>query len=241
MKVNPKLGRTGRWWILALALAMGMLQAAAAAEYGEWRFEVKLDDSPIGYHKFDVRREGSVTTVQSEADFKVRFLFFTAYRYRHEYREVWDGNCLAELRSSTDDNGKPLAVYGGLSAGGFDISADQGRRRLESCVMSFAYWNPAILGQDALVNAQTGEYVPVTVRMSGEQPVSVDGQLVAARRFDLTAEDKQIAIWYGPAGEWLGLEAEVDGGRTLRYELAEWPTTASTWASIPSELAQEES
>ena len=107
--------------------------------------------------------------------------------------------------------------------------------------MSFAYWNPAILGQDALVNAQTGEYVPVTVRMSGEQPVSVDGQLVAARRFDLTAEDKQIAIWYGPAGEWLGLEAEVDGGRTLRYELAEWPTTASTWASIPSELAQEES
>ena len=59
--------------------------------------------------------------------------------------------------------------------------------------------------------------------------------------FDLTAEDKQIAIWYGPAGEWLGLEAEVDGGRTLRYELAEWPTTASTWASIPSELAQEES
>ncbi len=232
---------SGRAWPIMLAVALTSAQHAAAAEYGEWRFEVKLDDTPIGYHNFEVRRDGSVTKVSSEADFKVRFLFFTAYRYRHEYSEVWDENCLAELRSSTDDNGKAFAVYGGKNTDGFDISAQQVQDTLQPCVMSFAYWNPAILLQDALVNAQTGEYVPVTTEVLGEEPISVGGTPVNAKRFELEAEGRRIVIWYGPSGEWLGLESEVEGGRTLRYVLAEWPTTTSTWASLPADIGREES
>lgn len=62
-----------------------------------------------------------------------------------------------------------------------------------------------------------------------------------AKRFELEAEGRRIAIWYGPSGEWLGLESEVEGGRTLRYVLAEWPTTTSTWASLPADIGREES
>jgi hypothetical protein len=36
--------------------------------------------------------------------------------------------------------------------------------------MTFAYWNPDLLGQSRLLNVQTGEYLDVQVRALGEEP-----------------------------------------------------------------------
>ncbi len=228
------------FWSIATA-ALVSLQAVGAAEQRELRFQVQLDDSPIGYHSYRIKRRGPVTIVDSEAEFKVRFLLFTAYRYRHEYREVWEGNCLAELTSKTDDNGKGYSVHGGRGAEGFDVSAKQGQATLDSCVMSFAYWNPAILRQGALINAQTGEFVSVGVEPAGEELIATDNGVVMANRYQLTAGEKEIVVWYGPSGEWLGLESEIKNGRKLRYVLARDSGGTSNWADSSDETGQGDS
>ena len=227
-------------WSAVIAAVLSM-QAVGATEQRKLRFEVQLDESPIGFHRYRIDRRGPVTIVDSEAEFKVRFLLFTAYRYSHEHREVWEGNCLAELSSRTDDNGKAYTVHGGRSADGFDVNAKQGQATLEACVMSFAYWNPAILRQGALINGQTGRLEPVDVVPAGEELIETGRGAVMAERYQLTAGEKQIVVWYGPSGEWLGLESEVKNGRKLRYVLAEDSGGTTSWADSAADAGHGDS
>jgi hypothetical protein len=98
------------------------------------------------------------------------------------------------------------------------VAGPGGEARLPGCVMSFAYWDPRILGATRLLNSQTGELMPVSVVERGTERVNVAGRNVAATRHRLSAPDLQIDLWYAD-GRWVALEAPTPGGRTLRYEL----------------------
>jgi hypothetical protein len=192
---------------LALALCGAALQAAAAAPTGEWIFRALLDGEPIGQHRFSVSGEGDERRVVSEADFAVKFLGITAYRYRHRATERWQGNCLNALDSTTDDDGRPAAVR-----------VDR-TDALQGCVMSFAYWNPAIQTQTRLLNAQTGRFETVQVRRIGSGSIEVRGKPVEANEFRITGAAQPIVVWYTPRGDWVGLDSIVAGGRKLSYRL----------------------
>jgi len=54
----------------------------------------------------------------------------------------------------------------------------------------------------------------------GAKAMTVQGQSVLATRHRITGTGLRIDLWY--VGErWVALEALTDGGRRLRYELAE--------------------
>jgi hypothetical protein len=191
----------------AFALAGVAQTVAAAGPTGEWAFRALLDGEPIGQHRFSVSGEGDERQVLSRAEFAVKFLGITAYRYRHQATERWRGNCLTALDSTTDDDGKPEAVR-----------ADEGDA-LKGCVMSFAYWNPAIQTQTRLLNAQTGRFETVQVRRTGSGSVEVRGKPVEANEYRITGAAQPIVVWYTPRGEWVGLDSIVAGGRKLSYRL----------------------
>lgn len=201
-------------------LPLGLLFASvlAHAEIRDWTFRVWLDDREIGRHRYTVEAEGDARVVRSSAQYDVRVLFFDAYRYRHEARERWDGRCLRSLVSSTDDNGERQAVSAVTRGGHLEVERTRGREAYDGCVMSFAYWDPRILAARRLLNSQTGELVPVTVELRGEQTIESRGKPQHATRYRLQAPDLEIDLWY--AGDrWIALEALVAGGRRLRYEL----------------------
>lgn len=219
--------RSSRRWLHAslAALTLGLLATAPAAsaaggEDRTWRFRVFLDDREIGTHEFRVRRDEGLERVEIDARFDVRFLFINAYRYRHQNVEVWQNGCLQHIESQTDDNGDMLQVRGRTGADGFVVGGAEGDTVLDSaCVSSFAYWNPEFLSARRLLNAQTGEYLPVTVEAAGEELLVVDGRELPARRFTVAMEDGRITLWYHrDNGQWLALESPTPGGRTLRYE-----------------------
>ncbi len=141
--------------LLALTIP---LHAQAASE---WRFTAYLDDKPIGYHRFALSEENGERRLVSEARFDVKFLFVSAYRYAHDNREYWRGDCLARIEAVTDANGKNYRVRGHLSNDEFEVDTGREQTALPACVMSFAYWNPLFLQQPRLLNAQNGEYLDV--------------------------------------------------------------------------------
>lgn len=169
-----------------------------------WSFRVTLDGEPIGEHRFVVRSQGGRWSVTSEARFEVRILGIRAYRYRHEARESWQNGCLRSLESTTDDDGRPQQVQRRFDAG---------------CTFSFAYWNPAMLAQSQLVNAQTGRAEEVSVARLGEARLDVRGAEVNAVRWRIDGPQPPLEVWYSPQGEWLGLDSTVAGGRKLSYRL----------------------
>lgn len=212
---------------LALAFAcllpFGPVLAVTDAEEGpgdEWRFRVYLDDSEIGYHNFSLIDEGDTRRMMTEAEFRVKFLFITAYEYEHVNREVWQDDCLKEINARTNANGKEFEVYGVREDDRFALDATDGRNEVPGCVKSFAYWNPDILDEPVLLNSQTGELLPVTVEPVAVEKLNVRGMETEARRYRLLARGMELDIWYSSEDQrWLRLESTVKGGRKLRYVL----------------------
>ena len=192
--------------------------ARAADDSREWRFEVFLEDSPIGSQVFRLSQDGDRSRIDIEAQLDVKFLFFTAYSYRHSNEEIWEDGCLARIESTTDDNGKPFRVNGTLADEGFVVETAVSRATLPDCVRTFAYWNEDHLRAARLLNSQNGEYTPITMRELGEEDVAFHGAAVKARRIALEGPDLRIDLWYARSdGDWLRLESKSKGGRTLRY------------------------
>jgi hypothetical protein len=208
--------------VLSINTAWAGIPESEALQQEEryWKFRVYLDDRDIGFHEFTVVGDGRDARVEIDARFDVKFLFITAYTYRHTNVEVWRDGCLQRIESETDANGDLIEVAGNLSEAGFELDGSGVVRVVESdCVKTFAYWNPAILQSDRLLNAQTGEWVPVTVSEQGLETLEVAGTAIAARRYQISMEEGAIDLWYhGDNGQWLALEAPTEGGRILRYE-----------------------
>ena len=180
---------------------------AVTAQSQKWDFQVFLDDQPIGHHHFTLRDSATERELKSEARFDVKLLFITAYRYAHDATERWRGNCLAQITARTDDNGKKSEV------GAEPAIAP------ESCVMSFAYWNPEMLQQTRLLNAQTGKLETVTITAMGEEKISLRGTQTPAKRYRITGPKHPIDLWYGSDRSWLALQSTLESGRRLRYQL----------------------
>lgn len=212
---------------ILLTLAACALAAAASAagiddpgrDVREWNFRVFLDDAEIGYHRFELVREDDTRRVSTEARFRVGFLFLTAYRYEHVNEETWEGDCLREIESRTDDNGREFEVSGSQRENRFAVTAGERPIVADDCVKTFAYWNPAILEEDRLLNSQTGELLPVTIERVAREVLDVKGEPVPAVRYRLSSRNLELDIWYSDRDEWLALESTVKGGRKLRYEL----------------------
>ena len=198
---------------LAVVLLATALAAHAADGTRVYAFKAFLDDRPIGGHRFTVVTEGSDRRVTSEADFAVKFIGITAYRYHHHAQEQWSGDCLASLVSSTDDDGKPAGVRLVKNGDVDEITTSAGKKTESGCLMSYAYWNPAMREQKRLINPQTGKVDAVTVARVADGHVMVDGKDVAATDWRITGGESPVDVWISDQGDWVGLDSMVGNGK----------------------------
>lgn len=204
-----------------LFLAPRILLGNELSDEREWNFRVFLDESEIGYHRFSLSGDAVESYVTSEADFRVKFLFVTAYRYRHSNSETWQGDCLQRIESETNANGDKVSVSGSVGPGGFRISGGDDDEPAGACVKTFAYWDPDFLTEAELLNSQTGEMMPVKVESLQPESLIVHGEPILAQKYRLSAEGMELFLWYSQDDqEWLGLQSTTKGGRKLRYVLS---------------------
>ena len=81
-------------------------------------FNVYRNESKIGYHKLNFKREEDRIIASIEIKFEVNFLGFTLYDYFHKNKEVWIADSLFKLKTNTDvdrtyswKHKLPVAVY----------------------------------------------------------------------------------------------------------------------------------
>ncbi|MDR7332131.1 DUF6134 family protein [Roseateles asaccharophilus] len=195
----------------ASRLIVLLLAACGAVQAQTWDFAVALDGKPIGSHRFVVSGAEATREVHSQARFDVKLLGLTLFRYRHEAHERWQGDCLAQLKSSTDDDGKP-------------VKADVKREPGDGCLMGFAYWHPQLHTQTRLLNPQTGLVEDARFERMPDAALAVNGREVPATRWRLTATSttgkQNLTLWLRKTdGAWIGLDARVKGDRLLTYRL----------------------
>jgi hypothetical protein len=202
-------------------LGVALFWAGSIYANQDFRFRVLLDDKEIGHHHFRVAEHAGYQIVDIRAEFDVKFFKIPVYSYDHGNREVWEDGCLDEIVSRTDDNGTVFLVDGEAEDQSFKVITRDQRRQLKSaCVMTFAYWNREFLQQSHLLNAQTGEYLAVSVDFEGTEQLKIHKNIVPALRYRLRNQEEKldITIWYEESsGKWLSLESKTSGGRLLRY------------------------
>lgn len=184
-------------------------------------FEVLLDGKPIGSHSFRVTTDADGTErVQSTANFQVKLLGITLYRYQHRADEHWTGGCLQRIDASTNDNGRRLEVRGTRTNEAFRLERPAPDMERAGCISTYAYWAPQrLLRQSELLNPQTGKFETVQFEDLGEEIVETASGRRNARRHRLRGEELAIDLWYGPGGEWLQLASAAAGDRRLVYRL----------------------
>lgn len=184
-----------------------------------WDFRVFLDQKEIGTHRFELIDRDGERELISNARMAVKLLFVTAYTYEHRDIEHWNGDCLSKLSSTTDDNGHKHRVDVQRRDGQTLVQTLEGTQRLGQCVLTFAYWNPAMLQQTELLNSQDGKNVKVKITDAGADAIDVRGVKTPARRYELRSEKLSIDLWYSDKQEWLALESKTERGQKLIYKL----------------------
>jgi hypothetical protein len=204
--------------LAAIGLLLGALGLAGPATAEQLRFQVYLDERPIGEHSFRIAGSGDTTRVTSRASFDVDFLFINAYRYRHTSNEVFRNGCLTAIDASTDDNGKRFEVSGEAVGDDFRIQAEDGTERASGCVKTFAYWDKDFLSKRRLLNPQTGDLESVRVQPKGRDTIAVEnGREVSAERFALRTDELTIDLWYNDDLGWVGLQSDTGKGNRIIY------------------------
>lgn len=204
--------------VFLLCLA-SLSQPAWSATSQTYDFKVFLGKDEIGRQRFDVSSEGERTQVRVDAEFKVTFLYITVYTYRHANVETWEGACLREIRAETDDNGDSFFVNGILRNGRLQVETQAGDWSGDGCIKTFAYWNAEWITGARLLNSQTGELQPVSIRVVGEETIPVLGVPTRTTHRRIVTDKFAVDLWYTLNGRWVALQSTTKKGDTLRYTL----------------------
>ena len=200
---------------LLLAIFTTLTLSHAIANDDEiYAFDVFFDDRLIGEHKF-VRStsETGEEIVTSRAFFALKILFFNAFKYDHSSREIWRNGCLVELEATTNTKKGEQTTALRSETEGFSLIVNGEAKDLpnrDSCLSSFAYWRTDLSERALLMNAQSGDLVPVEISTSTD-PENI------GRRTIIAAKKLNIEVQYDSQGKWVGLQTSLPKDHQLTY------------------------
>ncbi|RZO19286.1 MAG: hypothetical protein EVB03_08390 [SAR92 clade bacterium] len=195
--------------ILLLSFGASIFAEENATEV--FNFKVSLDNREVGWHRFVVETKGNQLTVSSKAKMDFTVLMVKKVAYRHEATENWLGDCLQAFESKTKRNTKIFLTSGSVKDGDFYVNRNGEEVLVSKCVKTFAYWRPAWLDDEFLLNVETGKYTPISLEVTEDQLTNMTKRVVGLPK-------TEIHLAYDKSGNWQTLESELKIAGTLRYQ-----------------------
>ncbi len=148
------------------ALPRGALATTAVGAAGvtnDRHFLVLYGDRRIGSHSIVYSSGGEDTRVSTEIHLVAKMAFITVFAFNHRSEEIWRDGRLMSLRSETIEHGETLYVDGAVTPDGFRVVSKAGRFIAPAATLTTnSLWTPAVLDQNAVVDAQHGGIVDVS-------------------------------------------------------------------------------
>ncbi len=173
-------------------------------------FAVRRGDDFIGQHTVSFRRDGARVEVAVEAAFEVKIAFITAWRYRHQNREVWEGGRLISVDSVTYDDGTDLRVTARATASGLEVEGRDGRFTAPADTLSTSWWNADVVNRSQVLDTQNGVLRSFRANPGPWETVTAAGRPVRARGYTLSG-DFDLRIWYSDQDQWVKMRFDARG------------------------------
>ena len=176
------------------------------------RFAIFYRGDMVGTHTVSNSPESGETRVNTEIIIVVKALFFTMFSFSHSSEERWRDGKLVLLKSETVEHGETLQVEGAAVPRGFRVLSKGGQFIASAgALTSNSLWNPAILNQATVIDAQHGGIIGISKHELADEQIVVLGRPVSAKRYRFITPYLAGSIWYDGAGRWVRGAFERDG------------------------------
>lgn len=204
--------------LLALALPPAAF-AGMTTPHESYDFQVFRDGSPIGHHRVTVRHDGQRSEVEIDIELRVKAAgFLTLYRYLHRSREIWEGDRLVSLQSTTDNDGRQEYLTAQAVADGLRVDGSRYTGVLPADTMPTSYWRRDFVRRATIMDSQNGRPLNLSIRPQQYELASAARDEVPAQRYDLSGE-VELRLWYGNDGRWVKTAFTARDGSRIDYLL----------------------
>ncbi|EWY41867.1 hypothetical protein N825_25035 [Skermanella stibiiresistens SB22] len=181
-------------------------------------FTVLRNGDEVGTQKFRFQPAAEGLNVAVDTNIVVKFALIPVYRFEHHAEEVWRGDQLVSLVSSTNDDGTRHTLKVTAGASQLDIEGDGKTSRMPGASIPASLWNPATVSQSTLLNTLVGDAMAVRLIDMGEEVVSVHGAKRPARHYAMTG-DLARELWYDAAGSLVKVRFKAKDDSDIQYVL----------------------
>jgi len=193
--------------------------AVLPSEAANRRFSVFYEGERIGAHTVSYSAETGQTRVTTDIDLVVEAFFITVFAFSHHSEEIWRDGRLMSLSSETVEHGETLHVTGAATPQGFRVVNKEGPFIAASgALTSNSLWNPAVLEQTTLVDAQHGGVIGVSVHKLDDEQIALASRWIRTTRYRFITPYLAGSIWFDDSGLWVHGEFERDGAQ-IQYVL----------------------
>ena len=192
------------------------IAAMSPSDAADRRFSVLYKGDRIGAHTVSHSAAVGQMRITTEIDLQVKALFFTVFAFSHRSEEGWRDGRLVSLRSETVEHGERLQVSGQATAQGFRVVNKLGPFiAARGALTSNNLWNPAVLQQATVIDAQHGGVMGISARKLADEQITLAGRQIRTTRYRFITPYLAGGIWYDDAGLWVHGEFERDAAQIV--------------------------
>ena len=200
------------------------------AKFNYLEYELFRNNTPIGYHKFDFKREGQNLIIDSEIKFKITKLGIDLYQYYAAGQERYNDGVFSGFSSETNQNKKEK--YVNISIDKMDknlvIDGSSYKGKADKDFIIGTWWNHEIVQKKAQISAVSGRIIEQKVEFLGKEDVTFGDKTYKTLKFNFSSTDPSLSkdkklnidIWY-EEDTYLWVKAAFDKTGFWEYRLKE--------------------
>ena len=200
------------------------------AKFNYLEYELFRNNTPIGYHKFDFKREGQNLIIDSEIKFKITKLGIDLYQYYATGQEKYTDGVFSGFSSETNQNKKEKYVNISIDTTDKNLIIDGSsfKGKADKDFIIGTWWNHEIVQKNAQISAVSGRIIEQKVEFLGKEDVTFGDKTYKTLKFNFSSTDPSLSkdkklnidIWY-EEDTYLWVKAAFDKTGFWEYRLKE--------------------
>ena len=200
------------------------------AKYSYLEYELFRNNKPIGYHKYDFKREGKNLTIYNEVSFKITKLGIDLYNYYASGAEQYIDGVFSGFKSETNQNKKEKYVNISIDEKDKNLVIDGSsyKGKADKDIIIGTWWNHEIVQKKAQISAVSGRIIEQKVEFLGKEDVKIGDKTYKTLRFNFSSSDPSLSkdkklntdIWY-EEDTYLWVKAAFDKTGYWEYRIKE--------------------
>ena len=198
------------------------------SKYNYLEYELFRNNKPIGYHKYNFKRDGKNLIIDNEVSFKITKLGVDLYKYYAKGVEKYENGIFVGFKSKTNQNKKEKFVN--ITIDPIDknliIDGSSFNGKVDKDLIIGTWWNHEIVQKKAQISAVSGRVIEQKVEFKGKEDVKIGDKIFKTLRFNFSSSDPSLSkdkklntdIWY-EENTFLWVKAAFDKTGYWEYRL----------------------